>query len=263
MENKDMMDLIRKAFVKWPFYGCRRMTKYLQKSGYKVNRKRISRLMKLMGLKAIYPKPNTSIPDRAHKVYPYLLRNVTVNRANQVWCTDITYIPIHKGYMYLVAIMDWYSRKVLSWRLSNTLDTGFCIEALEDALYTYPKPDILNTDQGSQFTATAFTDILKANGIKISMDGKGAWKDNVFIERLWRSLKYECVYLRDFVNGTQAQQDIRDWIQFYNAHRPHTKFGLQTPNETYTMHFDIKAVPLTATPLPYQNKQQINQKSLS
>ncbi len=191
MVNKDVMGLIGKAFFKWPFYGCRRITKYLQKAGYKVNRKRISRLMKLMGLKAIYPKPNTSIPDRAHKVYPYLLRNVTVNRANQVWCTDITYIPIHKGYMYLVAIMDWYSRKVLSWRLSNTLDTGFCIEALEEALYTYPKPDIFNTDQGSQFTATAFTDILKANGIKISMDGKGAWQGDMERQCVYRTVMAE------------------------------------------------------------------------
>ena len=219
--------------------------------------------MKLMGLQAISPKPNTSIDHAEYKIYSYLLRDVTVDKVNQVWCTDITYIPVRKGYMYLVAVMDWYSRKVLSWRLSNYLGTSFCIEALEEALDTYPKPDIFNTDQGSQFTATAFTDVLKANDIKISMDGKGAWKDNVFIERLWRSLKYECVYLRDFVNGRQAQQDIRDWFDFYNTDRPHTKFGLQPPNEAYTMCFDIKAVPLTATPLPYQNTQLINQRSLS
>ena len=258
-----MMGLIRTVFFKWPFYGSRRITKYLQKSGYKINRKRVSRLMKLLGLQAIYPKPNTSTQNPAHKVYPYLLRGVTVNKVNQVWCTDITYIPVNKSYMYLVAVMDWYSRKVLSWRLSNSLDTSFCIEALEEALYRYPKPDIFNTDQGSQFTATAFTDILKVNGIKISMDSKGAWKDNVFIERLWRSLKYECVYLRDFVNGRQTRQDIRDWFYFYNTNRPHTKFGLQTPNEAYTMYFDIKAVPPTATPLIYQNTQPINQQSLS
>ncbi len=158
-----MIGLIRKAFSERPFYGSRRITKYLQKSGYKINRKRVSRLMKLMGLQAIYPKPNTSTQNPAHKVYPYRLRDVTVNKVNQVWCTDITYIPVNRDYMYLVAVMDWYSRKVLSWRLSNSLNTSFRIEALEEALYRYPKPDIFNTDQRSQFTATAFTDILKIN----------------------------------------------------------------------------------------------------
>lgn len=174
-----------------------------------------------MGIEAIYQKPRTSDPHPAHKIYPYLLRSLVVSKPNQVWCTDITYIPIKRGFLYLVAIMDWYSRKVLSWRLSNTMDTRFCVEALEDALAQHGKPEIFNTDQGSQFTSFDLTGVLKKNDIKISMDGKGRWMDNVFIERLWRSMKYECVYLNAFETGQQARAEIGVWLGFYNHNRPH------------------------------------------
>ena len=189
--------------------------------------------MALMGLHAIYQEPRTSAPHPQHRIYPYLLRNLAITRANQVWCTDITYIPIKRGFLYLVAIMDWQSRKVLSWRLSNTMETQFCIEALEEALTLYGVPDIFNTDQGSQFTSCEFTSVLKAHGINISMDGKGRWMDNVFIERLWRSLKYECVYLHALENGGQARQQISTWLKHYNQTRPHSTFDGQTPNEVY------------------------------
>ena len=172
--------------------------------------------------------------DATHKIYPYLLRNLEINRANRVWCSDITYIPVKKGFMYLVAIKDWYSRKVLSWRLSNTMDTHFCTLALEEALDKYGMPEIFNTDQGSQFTSLEFTEILKENNIKISQDGKGRWMDNVFIERLWKSLKYECVYLQEFDNSLQARYAIEQWLDFYNYTRPHSAFGGKTPNEIYT-----------------------------
>ena len=231
--NLKLMRLIDEQFLRTPFYGSRQMARHLRREGYCVGRHRVRRLMRLMGIEAIYQKPRTSDPHPAHKIYPYLLRNLAITRPDQVWCTDITYIPIKRGFLYLIAVMDWYSRKVLSWRLSNTMDTAFCVEALQEALSLYGKPEIFNTDQGSQFTSFDFTNVLKENEIRISMDGKGRWMDNVFIERLWRSMKYECVYLNAFETGLQARHDIGQWMAFYNAGRPHSTFDGQTPDEVY------------------------------
>jgi putative transposase len=231
--NLALMRMIDEQFLLTPYYGSRQMTRHLHRQDHKVGRHRVRRLMRLMGIEAIYQKPRTSDPHPEHKIYPYLLRGIAITRPNQVWCTDITYIPIKRGFLYLIAIMDWYSRKVLSWRLSNSLDTRFCMEALEEAFHCYGKPGIFNTDQGSQFTSSDFTTLLKAMDIKISMDGKGRWMDNVFIERLWRSLKYECVYLQAFDNGLQARKQIGDWMQHYNHTRPHSTFNGQTPHEVY------------------------------
>ena len=228
-----LMGLIDKQFLDTHYYGSRQMARYLRRLGYCVGRHRVRRLIRTMGLRAIYQEPRTSQPHPDHKVYHYLLRNLAVKQPNQVWCTDITYIPIKRGFLYLVAIMDWYSRKVLSWRLSNTMDTRFCIEALEEAIDLYGRPEIFNTDQGSQFTSFDFTSVLKENNIKISMDGKGRWMDNVFIERLWRSLKYECVYLNAFEHGVQARKQIGAWLKHYNQTRPHSTFNGQTPDEVY------------------------------
>lgn len=186
-----------------------------------------------MGLEAVYQSPKTSTPHSEHKIYPYLLKGLEINRANQVWCADITYIPIKRGFLYLVAIMDWYSRKVGSWKLSNTLDADFCCDALKEAIQAYGVPEIFNTDQGNQFTSFQFTDILKANHSKISMDGKGRWMDNVFVERLWRSLKYECVYLHCFERASEVKAGISSWISHYNFTRPHSTFDGQTPHEVY------------------------------
>ena len=233
--NLTLMRLIDEQFLATPCYGSRQMARWLRRQGYDVGRHRVRRLMALMGLHAIYQEPRTSQPHPHHRIYPYLLRNLAITRANHVWCTDITYIPIKRGFLYLVAIMDWSSRKVLSWRLSNTMETSFCIEALEEALTLYGKPDIFNTDQGSQFTSYEFTSVLKEHGIKISMDGKGRWIDNVFIERLWRSLKYECVYLHAFDNGAQARTHIDAWLNHYNQTRPHSTFDGQTPDEVYKL----------------------------
>ena len=188
-----------------------------------------------MGLAPIYQHPKTSEPHPQHKIYPYLLRHLTIDRPNQVWCADVTYIPMRRGFLYLVAIMDWASRKVLAWRLSNTMEADFCVAALEDAIARYGSPDIFNTDQGSQFTSFAFTNTLKDAGIRISMDGRGRWMDNVFIERLWRSLKYECVFLNAFETGSEARFGIGRWIGYYNAARPHSSFGGRTPDEVYAI----------------------------
>lgn len=231
--NLHLMRLIDEQFLATPYYGSRQMARHLRRLGYEVGRHRIRRLMHLMGIEAVYQKPRTSDPHPGHKTYPYLLKGLEITRPGQVWCTDITYIPVKRGFLYLVAVMDWYSRKVLSWRLSNTMDVGFCVEALEEALARYGKPDIFNTDQGSQFTSFEFTGVLKAHDIKISMDGKGRWMDNVFIERLWRSLKYECVYLNAFENGLQARRAIGRWMAHYNADRPHSSFDGLTPDEVY------------------------------
>src|SRR3954463_41479 len=201
----------------------------LSREGERVNRKRVQRLMRLMGIEALGPKPNTSQPAPGHKIYPYLLRGLTIERPNHVWAADITYIPIGEGFLYLVAIIDWASRAVLSWRLSNTMDTSFCIDALEDALARFGRPDIFNTDQGSQFTSSSFTGKLLAARIRISMDGRGRWLDNVFIERLWRSLKYEDVYLKGYADGREARAGIAAWIAFYNTRRPHQALGGQAP----------------------------------
>jgi len=236
--NLALMRLIDEQFLLTPYYGSRQMARHLRRQGYCVGRHRIRRLMRIMGLRAIYQEPRTSIPHPEHKIYPYLLRNLDVTRPGQVWCTDITYIPIKRGFLYLVAIMDWYSRKVLSWRLSNSMNVSFCLEALEAAFARYGQPEIFNTDQGSQFTSFDFTSALKDRGIKISMDGRGRWMDNVFIERLWRSLKYECVYLNAFDNGLQARQNIGSWLTHYNQARPHSTFNGQTPDEVYNQKIE-------------------------
>ncbi len=233
--NLKLMRLIDEQFLTTPYYGSRQMARWLRRQGHGVGRHRVRRLMALMGVHAIYQEPRTSQPHLQHRIYPYLLRNLAVTQANQVWCTDITYIPIKRGFLYLVAIMDWQSRKVLSWRLSNTMNTHFCIEALEEALARYGVPDIFNTDQGAQFTSCEFLAVLKDNEIKISMDGKGRWIDNVCIERLWRSLKYECVYLNAFETGSQARQQIGAWLSHYNQSRPHSTFDGQTPDEVYNL----------------------------
>ena len=231
--NLTLMRLIDERHLKTPFYGARQMARHLRREGYVVGRKRIRRLMQKMGIAVVYQRPRTTIPSADHEIHPYLLRDLAVDRPNQVWCTDITYIAMRRGFMYLVAVMDWASRKVLSWRLSNTMDVEFCIEALEEAIRHYGRPEIFNTDQGSQFTSPRFTRILKEAGIKISMDGKGRWMDNVFIERLWRSLKYECVYLHAFETGSEARAGIGKWIKFYGAERPHSAFAGLTPDEAY------------------------------
>jgi putative transposase len=231
--NLALMEEIDRAFTQWPFLGVRQMRDYLILQGYRAGKKRIRRLMRLMGLEPIYQKPRTSLPHPEHKRYPYLLRDTTINRPDQVWCADITYLPMRKGFLYLVVIMDWYSRKVLSWRLSNTMDTDFCVSALEEALKKYGQPAIFNTDQGSQFTSLVFTKVLQDKGINISMDSRGRWLDNVFIERLWRSLKYENVYLNAYETGSEARAGIGQWIDFYNQIRPHSKLGGITPNMCY------------------------------
>ena len=228
--NLALTQEIDRVFTEWPFMGVRQMREYLVLLGYGVGRKRVRRLMRQMGLMPVYQKPKTSVPKPEHKLYPYLLRELTIERPDQVWCADITYIPMRKGFLYLVAIMDWHSRKVLSWRLSSTMDADFCVSALEEALAKYGKPDIFNTDQGSQFTSFAFTNVLRESGIRISMDGRGRWLDNVFIERLWRSLKYECVYLNAFETGSEARTGIGRWIDFYNRLRPHAALGGITPD---------------------------------
>lgn len=216
-------------FTRWPFLGSRRMVALLAVEGVRVNRKRVCRLMRQMGIAALGPKPRTSKPGVGHKIYPYLLRDLAIVRPNQVWCADITYLPLGRGFLYLVAIMDWHSRAVLAWRISNTMDTSFCVSALEEALARFGRPEIFNTDQGSQFTSAEFTDVLGRAGIRISMDGKGRWMDNVFVERLWRSLKYEDFYLKAYADGTEAHAGIAEWIAFYNEQRPHQALDNRTP----------------------------------
>jgi putative transposase len=232
-ENLALMRRIDEAFLEHPFFGSRQMARFLRRDGVIAGRHRVRRLMRLMGLRAIYRAPRTSDPHPGHKVYPYLLRDLAVTRANQVWCTDISYIPMRRGFLYLVTIMDWYSRKILSWRLSNTMDTAFCLAALEEALARYGSPDIFNSDQGGQFTSLEFTQALKSRGVRISMDGRGRWRDNVYIERFWRSVKYECVYLHAFETGSEAREGIGRWIRFYNERRPHSAHGIKTPDEVY------------------------------
>lgn len=232
-EDLALMRRIDALHLQRPFYGSRRLRDWLQDEGYAVNRKRVQRLMQLMSMTALYPKPRTSKPGNGHKIYPYLLRGLTIDRPNQVWATDITYIPMARGFVYLVAIMDWYSRKVLAWRLSNSMDSDFCVEALEEALATYGGPEIFNTDQGAQFTSEAFTGVLKAAGVDISMDGKGRWVDNVFVERLWRSVKYEDVYLKAYETITDARKGIGTYLHFYNRERRHQSLIRKTPDQVY------------------------------
>ena len=216
-----IMRRLDELFLAWPFFGSRRMTAMLRSEGHRINRKRVRRLMRLMGLAALGPRPQTSKPAPGHKIYPYLLRGLVIERANQVWAADITYVPIGPGFLYLVAIMDWASRAVLAWRLSNTLDADFCVRALEEALARFGTPEIFNTDQGSQFTSTAFISVLQRTGVRISMDGRGRWLDNVFIERLWRSLKYEEVYLKSYADGLEARAGIAAWIASYKHASQH------------------------------------------
>jgi putative transposase len=224
-----LMRRIDELYLELPFYGSRRMALALRAEGRDVNRKRVRRLMRLMGLEAMVPRPGTSRPAPRHKVYPYLLRGLAVTRSNQVWAADITYIPMARGFLYLMAIMDWASRAVLAWRLSNTLDAAFCVEALDEALARHGRPDIFNTDQGAQFTSAAFTGRLEEHGVAISMDGRGRWLDNVFVERLWRSLKYEEVHLKAYADGREARAGIGWWMTFYNERRPHQALGNLTP----------------------------------
>jgi putative transposase len=231
--NLGLMRKIDKQFLETPFFGVQQMTWHLQGEGHTVNVKRIRRLMRLMNLMPIYQKPDTSAPAKGHKTYPYLLRGLRIDRPNQVGCADITYIPMRRGFLYLVAIMDWSTRKVLSWRLSNTMEADFCVEALNEAIHRFGAPEIMNTDQGSQFTSFAWTDTLRRAGSRISMDGKGRCLDNVFVERLWRSLKYECVYLHAWETGSQAKAGIAQWMTFYNRQRPHTAHRGQTPAAVY------------------------------
>ena len=232
-EDLALMRLIDEQYTRTPFYGSRKITLWLVERGHLVNRKRIQRLMRVMGIEGIAPGPSTSRPHPAHKVYPYLLRGVDVVRANQVWATDITYIPMSRGFVYLVAIIDWYSRMVLSWRLSNTLDTRFCVEALDEALRRWGTPEVFNTDQGAQFTATAWVDVLKGHGIQISMDGKGRCLDKIFIERLWSSVKYEEVYLHAYDDMTVAKGGLGRYFGFFNDERPHQALGYSVPSAVY------------------------------
>ncbi len=231
-ENLALMRLIDQQYTAHPFFGSRQMTLWLGNQGYLVNRKRIRRLMALMGLQAIYPKPKLSAPGPGHKVFPYLLRGLTIERVNQVWSTDITYIPLATGFMYLAAVIDWYSRYVISWRLSNTLDGSFCLDMLDEALRC-GTPEIFNTDQGAQFTAAAFTGRLQAAGVAVSMDGRGRCLDNVFVERLWRTVKYENVYLQGYETVPQLQEGLGCYFPFYNQERPHQSLGGRTPGAVY------------------------------
>ena len=242
-EERVLMRLIDEIHLQWPFYGSRRIRDELEERGHTVNRKRVQRLTRQMGVRALYPRQRTSQPGKGHKIYPYLLRDTPVERANQVWASDICYIPMAKGFMYLVAIMDWHSRRVLSWRVSNTLDTEFCIEALEEALRRFGAPEIFNTDQGAQFTSEAFTGVLKNHEVDISMDGKGRWVDNVFVERLWRSVKYEDVYLRAYETPSELRAGLGRYFDFYNTRRRHSALDRRTPDAVY---FDPAAPELAA-----------------
>jgi putative transposase len=245
----ELMRRIDQLFTAWPFLGSRRMTAILNGEGCRINRKRVQRLMRKMGIAALGPKPRTTKPAPGHKIFPYLLRHMVIDRPNQVWAADITYVPIGQGFLYLVAIIDWASRAVLAWRLSNTMDTSFCVSALEEAFARFGRPEIFNTDQGSQFTSAAFTGTLAATGVRISMDGRGRWMDNVFIERLWRSLKYEDIYLKGYSDGHEAKAGIARWIEFYNFQRPHQALENRAPMAVWragvTGAFGEEAVDMT------------------
>ena len=242
-ENLRLMRAMDELHLNCPWYGSRQMARALRRMGHRVGRKRVRRLMRVMGLRSVAPRPNTSRRAPGHRVYPYLLRDLAVDRPDRAWCADLTYLPMAHGFLYLVAIMDWYSRKVLSWGLSTTQDTVFCVHALQEAVERYGTPEVFNTDQGSQFTSSAWTGELTAQGIRISMDGKGQWRDNVFIERLWRSLKYECVYLHAFADFGEARDGIGAWVRYYNGERPHSAFGGLTPAE---VHAGAQCLDLTA-----------------
>jgi putative transposase len=238
-----LMRRIDELHLDYPFAGSRMLRDFLNREGISVGRKHVATLMRRMGIEALYRKPNTSKRHPAHTVYPYLLRGLTIDRPNQVWAMDLTYIPMARGFVYLAAVVDWHTRRVLSWRLSITMTTDFCLEAVEDAIHRHGKPEIFNTDQGSQFTSEAFTGLLKQHGIRISMDGKGCWRDNVFVERLWRSIKYEEVYLKAYGSVSHARESLGRYIRFYNSVRPHSSLDRRTPDEVY---FKLQALPAAA-----------------
>lgn len=233
-ENLALMRLLDEVYTRWPFYGVRRMTAWLRREGHGVNAKRVRRLMRLMGLEAIYAKPRLSASGKGHKRYPYLLRGVVIDHADQVWSADITYLRLKRGFVYLAAVMDWHSRYVLSWELSRSLESDFCVRALEGALSGSRRPEIFNTDQGVQFTSEAFTGVLEGRKIAISMDGRGRFWDNIFVERLWRTVKYEEVYLRDYADDAEARRELGRYFRFYNQERLHQTLGYRTPTEVYS-----------------------------
>ncbi len=241
--NQMLMNRIDRLHLELPFAGARMLRGLLRQEGHKVGRSKVARLMRVMSIEALYRKPKTTRRHPGHKVYPYLLRNLAVTRSNQAWAMDITYIPMARGFVYLAAVVDWYSRRVLSWKVSTTMDVYFCLEAVEEAMEHHGKPEIMNTDQGSQFTSQAFTGLLKGNGIQISMDGKGAWRDNVFVERLWRSLKYEEVYLHAYDTVSAAKAGLDRYFRFYNNRRPHSSLDRQTPNQFY---YESLPLPMAA-----------------
>jgi putative transposase len=255
-----LMRRLDELYLATPFYGARRMVAALHRDGWTVNRKRVRRLMRVMRIEAIYQKPNTSRRHPDHVVYPYLLRGLAIDRPNQVWCADITYVPLAKGFVYLVAVMDWFSRRVLAWRLSTGMDSGFCVEALQDALNRYGSPELFNTDQGVQFTSAVFTSVLVAGGVRISMDGKGRYLDNIFIERLWRSLKYEDIYIRAYASVQEARRGIGGWLAFYNDERLHQSLGYRTPCEVFqapeTCGYVDNASALTTSPQAHHQQQE-------
>ena len=269
--NDDDLTLMRRIdelFTARPFLGSRRVARMLSEDGATINRKRVQRLMRKMGIEALGPKPRTSKPTVGHCIYPYLLRGMTIDRPNQVWAADITYIPMGRGFLYLVAVIDWASRAVLSWRLSNTMDVSFCVDALEDALSRFGTPQIFNTDQGSQFTSMAFTGVLERAGILVSMDGRGRWMDNVFIERLWRSLKHEDVYLKGYADGRELHEGLSDWIAFYNEERLHQAHGYRTPMAVWRAGIARMAVDMVdnaeeALPTCPQPQQQLQTEALA
>jgi len=232
-EDLALMRRIDELHLQFPFAGSRMLRGLLAAEGSKIGRRHVTTLMRRMGIEAIYRRPNTSKPASGHRIYPYLLRGLPIDRANQVWAIDITYIPMARGFVYLAAVMDWFARRILAWRLSNTMEVSFCIDALEDALAKYGCPQIFNTDQGSQFTSAEFTRVLINSGVEISMDGKGAWRDNVFVERFWRTIKYEEVYLHAYDTVEEARQSISCYLDFYNARRPHTALDQRTPDHAY------------------------------
>lgn len=232
-ENLRLMRVIDQLYLQWPFFGYPRITERLRKLNWQVNEKRVARLMRVMGLQATLPGPHTSRPHPEHEIYPYLLKGLEIKAPNEVWCADITYVPLRRGYMFLVAIMDWFSRYVLAWELSNSLDSEFCVAALSRALAAHGAPGISNTDQGAQFTSAAYLGVLKDAGVRISMDGRGRVSDNIFIERLWRSLKYEDIYLRDYADGRCLREGLQRYFQFYNAVRPHSAHGYLTPEQIH------------------------------
>ena len=241
--NQMLMNRIDRLHLELPFAGARMLRDLLRQEGHKVGRSKVARLMRVMSIEALYRKPKTTRRHPGHKVYPYLLRNLAVTRSNQAWAMDITYIPMARGFVYLAAVVDWYSRRVLSWKVSTTMDVYFCLEAVEEAMEHHGKPEIMNTDQGSQFTSQAFTGLLKENGIQISMDGKGAWRDNVFVERLWRSLKYEEVYLHAYDTVSAAKAGLDRYFRFYNKRRPHSSLDRQTPDQFY---YESLPLPMAA-----------------